>query len=109
MAFIIPRTLARKYTLRNALSSDFKYPSRFIAFYYFVSQRQIMINDKSKVVVITKNRFFSTKQINQNLSKNNNVAPKQAHEPFEQNKPLEFSTQKTNEYRKPTLPAFPLI
>ncbi|RIA92923.1 hypothetical protein C1645_735924 [Glomus cerebriforme] len=37
------------------------------------------------------------------------MARKPAPEPLKQAKPLEFFTQKTNEYRKPTLPAFPLV
>ncbi|RGB37799.1 hypothetical protein C1646_813047 [Rhizophagus diaphanus] len=105
MAFIIPRTLARKY-LHNAISSNFKYSS-------LANQRQILVNDKPKVVVITKNRFFSTEQINQKSSKNGNItentAQKQAYESYKQDKSFEFSTQKTNEYKKPTLPAFPLV
>jgi tetratricopeptide (TPR) repeat protein len=84
-----------------------------------------MVNARSKVVIITKNRSFSTEQVNQNSSKNNNnklspknispknISPKQtqifASGPLKQSKPLEFFTQKTNEYKKSTLPAFPLV
>jgi tetratricopeptide (TPR) repeat protein len=111
MAYIIPRTLARKY-INNALSSNFKNSSRVITFHSFANQRQILVNDKSKVI-ITKNRFFSTEQNNQKSSKNNNItentAQKQAYGPHEQNKFLEFFAQKANGYKKPTLPAFTLV
>jgi hypothetical protein len=77
MASSIPRTLARKFTLRNALSSAFKHPSQFITIHSSASQsqRQMRVNARSEVVIITKNRYFSTEQANQNSSKNNNNKP----------------------------------
>ncbi|GBC05989.1 hypothetical protein RclHR1_06540009 [Rhizophagus clarus] len=108
MAFIIPRILTRKY-IHNVLSSNFKYSSQFITFHSFAN-KQVLVKDKSKVCVITKNRFYSTEQINQKSLKNNNItkntAQKQAHEPHKQDKSPEFFT---NEYKKPTIPAFPLV
>jgi tetratricopeptide (TPR) repeat protein len=125
MASLIPRTLTRKFTPRNTLSSVYKHPSQFITYHSFAiqSQRQMRANARSKVVIITKNRYFSTEQPNQSSSKNNddksspeNITPKQTSiftsEPLKRNKPSgtnEFSTKKTNDYRKPTLPAFPLV
>ncbi|CAG8475701.1 6169_t:CDS:2 [Funneliformis mosseae] len=110
----IPRALAREFTLRNALSTTFKRPNKFITFHSFASHRQVVIK-----ATVTTNRFFSTEQTNQahqSSPKTNGTKPlleesTKPEQPSTQKKPSgihDYFTQNNKESGK-TLPAFPIV